>query len=96
MTDNELIDDFYASHGGKPTMKEDIWFYESSWDMLIPVWYKFRDIKFRDEFVKTLHINYCARISNKLAWEDITSCYKQLVIVIKWYNDLTILQKGSQ
>jgi hypothetical protein len=37
MTDNELIEEFYVSHGGKPSVKADIYFYSSNWDMLMSV-----------------------------------------------------------
>jgi hypothetical protein len=36
-TDNELIEDFYVSMGGKPTLKEDLSFYESDYNMLMDV-----------------------------------------------------------
>jgi hypothetical protein len=37
MNTNELIEKFWIKHGGKPHMKEDLWFYESDWSMLMPI-----------------------------------------------------------
>jgi hypothetical protein len=36
-TKNELIEQFYVKHGGKPHLVEDIHFYESDWNMLMSV-----------------------------------------------------------
>lgn len=35
--DNEILEDFYVFHGGKPSLTADIWFYESDWHMLMSV-----------------------------------------------------------
>jgi hypothetical protein len=34
---NQLIEKFWVEHGGKPHMTEDLWFYESDFNMLMPV-----------------------------------------------------------
>ena len=37
LTENELIEKFYVSQGGKSHPLEDIYYYESDWNMLMPV-----------------------------------------------------------
>lgn len=37
MEENKIIEKFWVEQGGKPHMEADISFYESSWDMLMPV-----------------------------------------------------------
>jgi hypothetical protein len=37
MKDNELIEKFWVQQGGKPHWPPDIVFYESNWNMLMPV-----------------------------------------------------------
>src|SRR3972149_7703472 len=34
---DKLIEEFWISQGGKANMKEDLWFYQSDWNMLMPV-----------------------------------------------------------
>ncbi len=64
-TDNELINEWYASQGGKPALEADISFYESSWDMLMPVVEKIESLQM-DVDIRTVwswrqneHRKYC-------------------------------------
>lgn len=89
-TDNEIIETFWIEHGGKPHMKEDIWFYESSWDMLMPVVEKINRMspnEFTDEdsqdifrFVRWPSVT---KLKINTSLQDL---YKAVVEFIKWYN----------
>lgn len=59
-TDNELIDAFYVSQGGKPSMKEDLWFYESDFGMLMNVVEKVQHLD--DSFSVTLGYGLISRL----------------------------------
>jgi hypothetical protein len=59
--------------------------YHTSWDWLMPAWYKFRGLSLPYELCH-LHANYCARISQQIAYGTIANVYPVLVNAIKWYN----------
>lgn len=44
--DNQILEDFYVAHGGKPTLSPDIWFYESDWGMLMGIVEKIETLGF--------------------------------------------------
>ncbi len=91
LTDNELIERFYVSQGGKPNMAEDLWFYESDWNMLMRVIDKFMSIP-PETF------NYNGRAMTQLRqrkneikaisiYSNIMEVYIPLLGSIKWYNE---------
>jgi hypothetical protein len=63
--------------------------YHTSWDWLMPVWVKFRDVTFSDSSVSALHTNYIARLAQVLAYETIDMFYFRLIPAIQWHNTQT-------
>ncbi len=85
-TDNELIEDFYVSQGGKPAIKSDIEFYSSSWDMIMPVVGKIRDtLQDNSLYDKAKHLWEIICIS--LSTAELKCVNLAVVQFIKWYND---------
>lgn len=72
-------------------VKENDWFlfddakYHSSWDWLIPAWYKFRDLTFKDRKNEIPHSHHCQSISRAICYEDIGSAYSRLSAAIEWH-----------
>lgn len=62
--------------------------YNTSWNWLMPVWHKFRDLKFDEETTKKLHNNYTARLAQDLAYGTIDEFHHNITIAIKWYNQI--------
>ena len=60
--------------------------YEKSWDLLMPVWYKFRDLKFDEETPMKLHLNYVTRLAQDIAYGTIEEVHHNIHIAIQWYN----------
>lgn len=73
-------------------VKEDKWHewedmrYHSSWDWLMPVWGKFRALKFIEETTMKLHLNYVARLAQDIAYGTIEEFHHNMHIAIQWYN----------
>lgn len=86
MDDNQLIEAFYISRGGKPHDPADIWFYESSWDMIMSVVDKIKEI-YNNEILSTK--------TSEILKQSIFQCgimapkkrvYLSIIDFIKWYN----------
>jgi hypothetical protein len=60
--------------------------YDTSWDWLMPVWKKFREINLGNDYAQGVFNNYLAKIAHKIAWEEIKDVHYILVLGIKWYN----------
>jgi len=56
------------------------------WNWMMPVWYKFRDLKFDEETKNKLHTNYVARLAQDLAYGTLAEFHHNIQIAIKWYN----------
>lgn len=92
MTDNELINVWYARQGGKPVLQADISFYESSWDMLMPIVEKIKTILQNLQDSRPQHTAcygdlievdiHCA-----LHEVNISMVHKAVVEFIKWHNE---------
>lgn len=78
--ENELIEAFFVSQGGKPSLPADIDFYSSDWNMLMPVVEKIRPLwqKSQEELVADLMV--------ALFTADIHKAHQSVVAFIKWYN----------
>jgi hypothetical protein len=88
-TDNEIIESFWVSQGGKPNMQEDIWFYESDWNMLLPVCKKWGEIKI-DTNSKDCrrYTSLSDDLDNSIVnYYDVRMTFNQLVKNVKWYNE---------
>lgn len=71
--------------------------YHSSWDWLMPAWYKFRDLAFTDRKNEIPHSHHCQSISRAICYEDIGSAYSRLSNAVEWYNEyLTHSQAGER
>jgi hypothetical protein len=96
MKDSELIEEFWISQGGKPHLAADIWFYESDWNMLMPVVDKINKLGY------TVTINFQSirgncdtsifsdKMTDQIFNEEkasIEATYKSAVEFIKWYNE---------
>lgn len=96
-SDNELIEEFYISQGGKPHDPADLCFYESDWNMLMPVVEKIvENYDFTIQFYAGDCNCYCTK-QNYGASEipgighggfkpHIQSVYKSVVALIKHIN----------
>jgi hypothetical protein len=89
MTEQEIIEIEKDNYLIAEFMELNYLDYNIDWRVLMPVWEKFRELQFKDSSVSALHINYCARISHKLAYGTIGEVHKILVYGIQWYNNQT-------
>jgi hypothetical protein len=78
-SDNEVIEDFYVSQGGKPSLKEDLGFYESDWNMLIPVVNKIAEFRLA-------YPTKANEVCDLKVVVMLPVLYKRVVEFIKWYN----------
>lgn len=92
-TDNHLIEEFYVSQGGKPTLEADLSFYESSWDWLMPVVEKIdslddgKYIVIIDPMITIISENGEAVVNECQAFDGrIKNTYGAVVEFVKWYN----------
>lgn len=94
-TDNEKIEAFYVSLGGKPSLKEDLWFYESDWNMLMPVVEKIKQLRDFDTVTDGKHNRdpyFATRVADLLGiltTVDIKVVHLAVVAFIDWYNNNT-------
>lgn len=59
--------------------------FDSSWDWLMPTWFKFRDLTFKDRKNEIPHSHHCQSISRAICYEDIGSAYSRLSTAIEWH-----------
>lgn len=65
--------------------------YDNSWDLLMPVWFKFRDLKVSEE-LHNQHLGLKYYIANAICYGqsgDYISAHSKLVEAIIWYNTQT-------
>ncbi len=65
--------------------------YHKSYDWLMPVWFKFRDLKKDKEFVKNNFIEFSCKkniIADSILEKSISEAHKLLYEAITWYNQL--------
>lgn len=63
--------------------------YHNSWDWLMPVWYKFRDLRFSETKLQLQHSNWKTPIDNAICYQSIQSTHLLLFNAIQWYNQNT-------
>lgn len=91
-TDNHLIEEFWVSQGGRAHMEPDIHFYESDWQMLMPVVEKIRGLLEDNRLYTKLNgKKYWEVIEVALSTVSIKAVYIAVTQFIKWYNS----QKGE-
>ena len=62
--------------------------YHSKWDYLIPIWYKFRDLRIEDLKAEIEHSGFKLNISYCICYRDIDSAFQAIVSGIQWYNSI--------
>lgn len=91
-SDNELIEEFYISQGGKPHVPADLCFYESDWNMLMPVVEKINSIDKTEVSIYPSHCIISVDGTAQAGAHDFTvgNLFKivrlSVVNYIKWYN----------
>lgn len=88
-TDNELIEEFYVSQSGKPHLQEDIWFYESDWNMLMALVkqiHKLNDESGNELIAKYDEVSHDVDIFRLSIAAPKSVVHKGVVEFIKWYN----------
>lgn len=105
-SENELIDEFYVNHGGKPCLSADLSFYESSWDVLMPVVEKIQSLDYIEKHSDD-YFRFGSNSESKLYWCEfgrfrftstdslIEAFYTVVSEFIKWHNStLTLAIEG--
>jgi hypothetical protein len=82
MKDSELIEEFWVSQGGKPHLAADIWFYESDWNMLMPVVEKIEGLGFRTSigYTTATKIHGCNFYNTQIDCHDVGTDSKMLTV----------------
>ncbi len=86
-TDNELIEEFWVSQGGKPNMGADLWFYESDWNMLMPVVEKIGKLDENFLIANDQPETPVRLMMTTPIFEPIQVVHYRVVKFIKWYNE---------
>lgn len=60
--------------------------YHASWDWLMPVWNKFKKLKFKSMTTSLEHIKIKSSISDSIVQGKIENAFVELVTGIRWYN----------
>lgn len=92
---NKLIEVFWISQGGKPNLESDLSFFESSFDMLIPVVEKIENMGCIVEIWLSLGKGCrIAKVSKYQSWQTtmesnstIKAVWLAVVEFIQWYNN---------
>lgn len=61
--------------------------YHSSYDWLMPVWHKFRDLETKG-MEKMIHCDYVEKLESAILWHPITEAFDLLVEAVEWYNSI--------
>jgi len=69
--------------------------YHSSWDWLMNVWHKFRDLKFKDDKLIMQHSDWKSPIDNAICYQSIDSAHVLLYRAIQWYNSIKDKQEAN-
>lgn len=98
MEDNQLIENFWISQGGKPHMEADIPFYESDWHMLMQVVEKMRlsiEKTYLNKAFSPEASDLLEDMTNNLVWTNIKGAHKTIVEFIKWHNTQSPLHENK-
>lgn len=75
-------------------VSENIWHewedmvYHDDFNLLMPVWYKFRDLQVSTFGHRNVLVEHMDKIAYAILRQSITEVFKALVEAIKWYNSL--------
>lgn len=70
----------------------DLWFevdeikYHTSFDWIMPVWYKVRDLKFTDVKTQLEHSSIKVSIDYRICYGTIDELFVEIFTAIQWYN----------
>lgn len=62
--------------------------YHSDWDELMPVWFKIRDLKFKEVKYEFEHADIKQNCVHAICYRNLQSAYHEIVNAIKWYNTI--------
>lgn len=85
ITDNEVIARFMGYFNWEDSTYGN---YDKDWNRLMPVWYKFRDLKFNAGDSIREHSRYKRAMELLIPNEGISETFSALVEAVKWYNSL--------
>lgn len=60
--------------------------YNISWSWLMPVWVKFRDLKFDDTRLQLEHSGIKAALTYQICYGTIEQVFIEMFTAIQWYN----------
>lgn len=109
ITDNEVIARFmdimifktYAECEAFPIEKLKPWSlpeqltYHTSWEKLMPVWYKFKDLNIEDRRKNIVFERFYLRIKDAILHQGCSEACKLLAEGIRWYNSTTQNKENS-
>jgi hypothetical protein len=83
-------DDVHTCEGQVYGDWHDITLFQTSWERLMPVWYKFRDLKFNDLGDELSHDYFCDNLRYTIseAGPSPSEACKLLAEGIRWYNTI--------
>lgn len=62
--------------------------YHTSWDWLMPVWEKFKNLDVNNEKEKVNHVDLKGAIRFKITERPIQEAFSAIANAIKWYNEI--------
>jgi hypothetical protein len=80
LTDNEVIAQF-AGWTHKPALR-----YDHSWDYIMPLWHKFRDLDFESVDLDDQHKTLVDMVADAILNKSVNEAFLILVSGVKWYN----------
>jgi hypothetical protein len=60
--------------------------YHTSWDWLMPVWYKIRDLRFDEPKLQLEHMKVKTPITHFICYGTIEHAFIEILAAITWYN----------
>ena len=62
--------------------------FHKSWDAIMPVWQKFRDLPFENTALKYSFREFSDGISNAIYWHEVADVWSNLCEAINWYKKI--------
>lgn len=62
--------------------------YNTDWAKLIPIWQKFRDLRFEGVHEQFEHSEFKQNIAHRICYGTIETAYQSIVSGIQWYNSI--------
>lgn len=61
--------------------------YHTSWDWIMPVWIKFKNLHIKGITARHYHKQVCASFGNAILSGEIENAWSDAVMAINWYNN---------